>query len=63
VADKRGMQLPIDLFRDLTRFKIRLAGDLGAVPTNPEVVRALLAIAEANYPATVAKITEIRKGE
>jgi hypothetical protein len=58
-TERRALQLPADIARDISQFKIRLAGSVNHIPTNGDMLKGLLVLADKHYD----EIVGIIKGE
>jgi hypothetical protein len=55
-TERHGVQLPADIFRQLNQFKIRVAGTANHIPTNGDMLKGLLVLADRHYDEIVGII-------
>jgi hypothetical protein len=54
----RTVQLPEPTFRELNALKIRAASALGAIPTNGDIIRFALKLANANFDDLIRELSD-----
>lgn len=59
----RTVQLPPNVHSDMNSLKIRLAGDSGKIPSNGDVIRAVIRVANAHYPELLTVLADTSNTE
>lgn len=55
----KTVQLPELIFANLQSLKIRLIGTLNRIPTNGDIVRAAMSVAENHYDELIAALSSV----